>query len=127
MDEAKQLLEYYSPGDTGDDEELLGESNRPFYRKTLISSSDFLSDQTFAIAADHLSATEILNLIQKWIQQDKLGFLVKSLVSTSSPVAEVADTIRRYRRMVPEGIGIPDPTKRSVLVSLIRRFFSEQS
>ncbi len=126
VDEAKQLLEYYSPGEPGDDEELLGESNRPFYRKTLISSSDFLSDQTFAIAADHLNSAEILKLIQKWIQQDKLGFLIKSLISSSSPVAEVAETIRRYRRMVPEGIGIPNPTRRNVLVSLIRRFFSEQ-
>ncbi len=126
VEEAKSLLEYYSSGEPGDDEELLGESNRPFYRKTLISSSDFLSDETFQIATEHLSPAEILQLIQKWIQQDKLGFLIKSLVSDSSPLAEVADAIRRYQRMVPEGIDIPDPTKRSVLVSLIRRFFSDQ-
>jgi hypothetical protein len=126
VDAAKGLLEYYSPNVKEDEEELLRDANRPFQKKELLSSSDFLSDETLKIATDHLPVGEILALIQKWIQQDKLSFLIKSLTSLNSPLSEIADAIRRYQRMAPEGIDIPDPTKKGVLVSLIRRLFSEQ-
>ena len=125
IDEAKRLLRYYSPG-TPADEELYADSNVPFRKTNLVSSNSFLCDETFKIAEDNLPPTEMLTLIQKWVQQDKLNFLTQSLVSLNSTISEVIDTIRRYQRMAPEGIDIPFLTKQGVLVSLIRRFFSDQ-
>jgi pyruvate, water dikinase len=60
-----------------DAQDVFVESNRPRQREELIS---FLtsSDEIFQIAAEHLSEEEILNLIQKWIKDDKASFLVNS-------------------------------------------------
>ncbi len=125
IDEAKRLLRYYSPG-TPADEELYADSNVPFRKTNLVSSNSFLCDETFKIAEDNLPPNEMMTLIQKWIQQDKLSFLIQSLISLNSTIYDVIDAIRRYQRMAPEGIDLPYLTKQGVLVSLIRRFFSDQ-
>ncbi len=125
IEEAQKLVQYYDPEQRGEGESLI-ESNRPYKKKALFTSNDFLSDETFKIAADHLTPDEILSFIQRWIQQDKLNFLLKTLVNLNTPISEVADAVRRFQRMAPEGIDIATTTKNGVLVSLIRRFFSEQ-
>ncbi len=126
IEDAKGLMRYYSPDARPGEEGQSSQENKPFQKKVLISSNDFLSDETFKIATDNLPSEEILGYIQKWIQQDKLNFLVKSLVNLNASMSEVADAVRRYQRMTPEGIDIPNPIREGVLVSLIRRFFSDQ-
>ncbi len=44
----------------------------------------------FGIAADHLSGDEILSRIQMWIQEDKLGALLRT-VRRHLPLSEVAE------------------------------------
>jgi pyruvate,water dikinase len=122
VDEAKKLIQYYSP-ESSDASAANGE-NRPFPKETLDYSNDFLSDQTFQIAAEHLTDDDILSFVQQRIQEDKLSFLVRALTRNRS-LSEVADAIRRYHRMTPEGVELPPGTRRGVLASLIRRFFSE--
>jgi hypothetical protein len=126
IEEAKRLQKYYTPSQRGDeDEEVVKESNVPFEKREVSYSSDFLSDETFKIAADHLSDTEIMNIIQKWIQEDKVSFLVRTMNRNSS-LADVSDAIRRYHHIAPGGINLPTAADRGMRVSLIRRFFSEQ-
>ncbi|HBC45821.1 MAG TPA: pyruvate, phosphate dikinase [candidate division Zixibacteria bacterium] len=124
--EAQKLVQYYDPEGQSVDGESIIESNRPHKKKVLLTSNDFLSDETFKIAADHLTPEEILSFIQRWIQHDKLSFLLKAFVNLNCPVSEIVEAIRRYQRMDPEGADIPGPSKSGVLVSLIRRFFSDQ-
>ncbi len=122
IETAIKLLQYYNPepqsggGEPGDD-------NRPHRKSAISSFSDFLSDETFKIAADHLSDAEIFSLIQKWIQEDKFSFLVR-LVNRNLPLSEVAAAIRKYHHTAPRGIDLPPTIKKGVNVSLIRRFFS---
>jgi pyruvate,water dikinase len=125
IDEAMRLQQYYSLDQDAGSGDGLGESNIPFEKRTITDSSDFLSDETFKIAADHLSDDEILNVIQKWIQEDKVSFLVRTL-NRNSTLAEVADAILRYYRMLPTGLDLPLASQKGMRVSLIRRFFSEQ-
>jgi pyruvate,water dikinase len=122
VDEAKRLIQYYTPGT--DSATATNGDNRPFPKETLDYSNDFLSDQTFQIAAEHLTDDDILSFVQKRIQEDKLSFLVRALTRNRS-LSEVSDAIRRYHRMTPEGVELPPGTRRGVLASLIRRFFSE--
>jgi len=125
VEEAKRFQKYYAPGQRTDEEEIMKDSNVPFEKRSVSYSSDFLSDETFKIAADHLSDSEIMSIIQKWIQEDKMSFLVRTMDRNPS-LAEISDAIRRYYRIAPGGMDLPTASKRSIRVSLIRRFFSEQ-
>ncbi|MCX6826913.1 MAG: pyruvate, phosphate dikinase, partial [candidate division Zixibacteria bacterium] len=125
IDEAKRLLQYYSPDQKDGEDEPPSDPNRPYQKKALTHSSDFLSDETFKIAADHFNDEEILDIIQKWVQEDKVSFLVRTLNRNSS-LAEVADAIRRYYRISPHGTDVSSASHRGVRVSLIRRFFSDE-
>jgi hypothetical protein len=122
--EAEQLRQSASSGPTPSEVELLAESNVPHQKHALLFS-DELSHKTFAIADEHLADAEIFNRIQKWIQEDKLSFLVQ-VVNRNLSLSEVADAIRRYHHLASEEVDIHSPNKRGVEVSLIRRFLSSQ-
>ena len=96
--------------------------NRPFPLKTA-ASSEKLSEETFRLAARHLTTDQILASIQKWIQEDRLNFLVQ-VTNRNLSLAEVVDAVRRYHHIAAEGIELPPASKRGVLVSMIRRFLS---
>jgi len=122
--EAEKVLESFGAGKSAAEEENLDDWNRPHRRRALGLAPDF-SSVAFKIAANHLSDDEILRLIQKWIQEDKLSFLVQ-VVNRNLSLAEVADAIRRYHHLAAEGPELPSPSKRGIRVSLIRRFLSDQ-
>ncbi len=122
--EAEQVLRSIGEDVESSDRQDLEEWNRPHRRRTLGLSAGF-SSAAFKIAADHLSDVEILRLIQKWMQEDKLSFLVQ-VVNRNLSLAEVADAIRRYHHLATDEPDIPSPSKRGIRVSLIRRFLSDQ-
>jgi hypothetical protein len=67
-------------------------------RHRLSRSLDFsteLTERIFRISAAHLSDEEILSRIQMWIQEDKLGALLR-VVRSHLPLSEVASNLRRY-------------------------------
>ncbi|SYZ73283.1 Phosphoenolpyruvate synthase [Candidatus Zixiibacteriota bacterium] len=125
VQEAIKLLRYYSPQEQLIESEPLGEQNKPYQKIALTNSSDFLSDETFKIAADHLNDDEILSVIQKWVQEDKISLLVRTLNRNSS-LGEIVQAFRRYYRTSATGVEAATASHRGVRVSLIRRFFSDQ-
>jgi predicted nucleotidyltransferase len=124
VEEAQKLVRYYTEDEHGADEEA--DENRPFKKKNVLTPNDFLSDETFKIAGDHLTPEDILSFVQRWIQQDKLSFLFRAVINLNTPIAEVVEAINRYQRIAPDGAEIPAPAKNGILATLIRRFFSEQ-
>jgi hypothetical protein len=124
VEKAQKLVQYYTEDDRGPEEEV--DENKPFRKKNVLNLNDLLSDETFKIAADHLTPEEILSFIQRWIQQDRLSFLLRAVINLNTPIAEVVEALNRYQRIAPEGAAIPTPAKSGVLATLIRRFFSEQ-
>ncbi len=78
VEEAVKLLQYYSPEQPTPESELLSDPNKPYQKLAMAYSSDFLSDETFKIASDHLNDDEILSVIQKWVQEDKISLLVRT-------------------------------------------------
>jgi pyruvate,water dikinase len=103
---------------------LVDDDNQPL-QKNVPALSDKLSDEIFKIAARNLSNEQILASIQKWMQEDKTSFLAH-VVNRNLSLAEVADSIRRYRHIAPEGMPLTPANKRGIEVSLIRRFLSSQ-
>lgn len=122
--EAEQLLkaigEYRDPNEEEDPEDW----NRPHQRRTPTLSVDY-SEEAFDIAGRHLNDEEILRLIQKWLYEDKLSFLVQ-VVNRNLTLPEVADAIRRHHQFSQDEPEVASPQKRGIEVSLIRRFFSDQ-
>ncbi len=101
------------------------DDNRP-YQMALPPFSEKLSDETFRLAAKHLTSEQILANIHKWIKEDRLSFLVQ-VTNRNLSLVQVVDAIRRYHYIAAEGIELPPANKRGVLVSLIRRFLSDQT
>ncbi len=120
--EAERLLQKLGASLRAEDERELADENRP-YQKSLAVFSDELIDETYKLAAQHLTNEQILANIQKWIQEDRLSFLVQ-ITNRNLPLAKVVDAIRRYHHIAAEGIELPPASKRGVQVSLIQRFLS---
>ena len=123
IQEAEKILQKSLAGQKGRAAGSLEDENRP-YQTVLPAFTDKLSDETFRLAAKHLTGEQILVNIQKWIQEDRLNFLVQ-VTNRNLSLAQVGDAIRRYHYIAAEGIELPPAGKRGVLISLIRRFLSD--
>lgn len=121
--EADELLRTFTP-DPRDLEETILEGNQPYARRQA-GFSPKLCGAVFKIASENIADSEILLLIQKWIQEDKLSFLVQ-VVNRNLSLGDVADAIRRYQHLAEHEPEIHSPNKRGIEVSLIRRFLSDQ-
>jgi pyruvate, water dikinase len=109
----------------GDDNAPLGQTNRP-REKLPVGPEGVNGDDVFHIAPAYLSDEEILSKIQKWVHEDKASFLVQTLSDQQSSFSEIADGLRRYKRLIPEGIDLSKSTMNGLRVSLIRRLVTDQ-
>ncbi|MBZ0264822.1 nucleotidyltransferase domain-containing protein [bacterium] len=85
-----------------------------------------LSEDIFRIAEKNLPDDEILSVVQKWMQEDKSSFLIRTLIKLTSTLSDISDAIRRFAHLSPDEIELSDSTKRGVKVALVRRFLSDQ-
>ena len=122
--DAEKLLENFSPA-YREENELLKEVNRPYQRQ---AGSDLLeaSYKIFEVAGNHLTVKEVLSSIQKWIKEDRSGFLVNVLENSGSSLAEIGSAIERYHHLAPQGLELSKPRETSFRVALIRRLLSDQ-
>ena len=121
--EAKELLQR---GEAISPEEPLPEwdDNRPLPQETRENVPD-LTTAAFQIAAEHMSESEILNCVTRWIKEHKSSFLVRALENQGTPLSEIMECIERYRITGIEESELSLYTQKGLRVSLIRRFFSE--
>jgi pyruvate,water dikinase len=124
VDEANQLRQRLTPAGMSFEPGADRESNVP-YRMQPFEITDQISDEIFRIAAKTYSNEEILAELRKWIQDDKLSFLLH-LSYRNLSLAEVIGALRQYKDMVPEGFELSEAARKGVIVSLIRRFLSTQ-
>jgi len=121
--EAQKLARLTQQGTQGEEEDGLGDPNRP-HRRLVFSFPSDITEETFRIAAENLNDEAILSDIQKWIQEDKLSFLAL-VVNRHVTLPVVADAIRRYHFLAPRHAEMRSPAKRGVEVALTRRFLSD--
>src|SRR5512133_1096067 len=123
VEEAKELLQSGGailPRERG----LATDENRPLPQDAPGHSSD-LTTQALRIAGEHLSETEILNCVTRWIKEDKASFLVRALENQDTSLGEIMECVERYRHIGVEEDELSVYTQKGLRVSLIRRFFSE--
>lgn len=121
--EAQRLSRATQAGAAAEGRERSGDPNRPHQRLLYVYPSN-ITEETFRIAAEHLSDEAILADIQRWIQEDKLSFL-SLVVNRHVTLPVVADAIRRYHFLAPRHLEMRSPAKRGVEVALTRRFLSD--
>jgi pyruvate,water dikinase len=102
----------------------MNDDNRPMARATGRDLMD-MSEQIFAIAANAMPEMEILGSIQKWIKEDRSGFLVRILENPASSLAEITNAVERFHHLTPQGLELSVPRERAFRVSLIRRLLSD--
>ena len=123
-DQAHQILERVSPVLKGDGAEADHDENRPLRIPT---TQDLLSasGDIFKLASEHLRENEILAYIQKWIKEDRSGFLVKILENPNSSLVEIAAALERFRHLIPQGVELSPPRERAFRVSLIQGLLND--
>lgn len=125
VSEAEELLHYFGIHGQQAQQQLLMEWNRP-QAVDAGPSPETLVDEVFRIAAVHLSDTEIVSCIQKWIKQDRASFLVNALENHHTSLAEVGDALHRYQHATHGEVDLSPSTRKGLRVSLIRRFLTDQ-
>ena len=94
--EAKELLKSLSRDQAAPHQaEMSDDINRPSQRRSQLELLR-ISDETFRIASRYLTDKEILGNIQKWIQEDKAGFLSKAINNIDMPLVDVINAITHY-------------------------------
>jgi pyruvate,water dikinase len=121
---AESLLERFAADSARVEDVLRGEWNQPQRFQAMSFNQDTV-DQVLRIAAENLSDETILRLVQKWVQEDKLSYLVQ-VVNRNLSLSDVVDAIRRYHHLADEEGETISPNKRGIEVSLIRRILSDQ-
>jgi hypothetical protein len=123
ISQAKNL--FLRLGASGNEDSILTEINTPSKKQTLDKSFN-LGDEIFGVAEQYIDSEMIVGLIQRWLQEEKLSYLLKTLANQNTRVADIADAIHRYYYSSAGWNITNSATGRGILVSLIRRFLTDQ-
>ncbi|RLD80363.1 MAG: pyruvate, phosphate dikinase [Bacteroidetes bacterium] len=107
------------------EEQLLKEVNLPFQKSKSVDLVS-VSYDVFYLAEKYMSMEEIMNNIQRWIQEDQTSFLADIVQDTSSSLSEISAAIKKYHHLSPQGVELSKPRETSLLVALIRRLLNSQ-
>jgi hypothetical protein len=125
IEEANRLLQQSVIQKETNDPKKMIDVNRPTYKQKKDNILG-LSEEVFRIASENIKEDQIFSLIQKWLQQDKLRFFVKTVDNPNSSLDEIIHVIKRYQYLKAEGAELSPSIEKGVRVSLVRRFFSDQ-
>jgi len=136
---AQKMLNYLCLSGISEAEKFLDEFNPSFKKKTelfkdnnfpmsVVETNDILnkSSHVFDIASRHISEEDILDSIQKWIKEDRSGFMVNILENMSSSLSDISNAIERYHHLSSQGLELSKPRAKSFRVALTRRILTDQ-
>jgi hypothetical protein len=123
IEQARVLLACIAGPRAGEETEP-GDENRPL-RLRAPQDLDAMAAETFRMAAEHLSEEELLSLVQAWLQEDRVHFLILALESTHTSLPEIASAVERFQHT---GLRVTDLSKAlhmGLKVSLVRRLLTD--
>jgi predicted nucleotidyltransferase len=121
--EAKDLLRTLSAS-RGEQDEIPYDENRP-QQKTEAKDLETITEETFLIAEHHLAEQELLSLIQVWIKEDRVNFLVQALEAADTSLVEIATAMERYQHTGVSARELSIATQVGLKTSLVRRLLTD--
>jgi len=91
-----------------------------------VEQSPLLSGAPFDLAAEYLGDDEIEQRLHQWLKQEQADFFSTVVGDPRSTMPEIADAVRRYNQLLLGRSGLNLSTLKSLRVSLIQRFLTEQ-
>jgi predicted nucleotidyltransferase len=85
-----------------------------------------LPGRPFELASHYLTDDEILDRIQKWIQEDRASFLFKVINSPRSTLGDIADAMHRMHHVLADEVPLSESSCKSLRVMLTHRLLTEQ-
>jgi hypothetical protein len=122
ISEAQQLLTRFASDFSRAGE--AAEDNIPTRRKSL-EDLLHLTDDAFAIAAAHMDEGEILSCIEKWIKDDKSGFLMEAVENQWTSLSDIGQALERYNQLAVRDEELSRALQIGLRASLARRFFTD--
>lgn len=108
---------------------LNGESqldeNKPLKRK-LVNNEEYEST-ILSLTEKHLKDEEVIEKIQKWISDDKISSLVKAVENNNTSLQSISEILRKHYKIAVEKHEVSTSIDKGLRVSLLRRFFTEQT
>jgi len=122
--QAKELLLSISSTRPVAEESDMPDENRPT-QKALGENIAAVAEATFRIAADHLSEEALLSLIQVWIKEDRINFLVEAVENAGTSLIELANTMERFEYTGVRSHELSMATQVGVKTALVRRLLTD--
>jgi predicted nucleotidyltransferase len=123
IDESSKIFEKL--GSRSDSTTYISEINRPT-KKQVLEQIYHLSNDIFSLAAKYMTEDFILAQTQRWINDENSKIVTKTLNDPNASLFDVGEAIRKFIRMTPENVDDRSAQLVGMIVSLIRRFFTEQ-
>jgi len=123
IDESSKIFEKL--GSRSDSTTHTSEINRPT-KKQVLEQIYHLSNDIFSLAAKYMTEDFILAQTQRWINDENSKIVTKTLNDPNASLIDVGEAIRKFIRMTPENVDDHSAQLVGMIVSLIRRFFTEQ-
>ncbi|MBM3789741.1 MAG: pyruvate, phosphate dikinase [Acidobacteria bacterium] len=121
--EAKELLLALSAGREPSEADPQDE-NRPV-QKAEAGDPRLIAERIFRIASDHLQEEAIISLLQVWIKEDRVYFLVEALETAGTSLVEIANAMERYRHTGVKARDLSMATQAGLKTSLVRRLLTD--
>ncbi len=123
LDDAVTMLAEIDEAETGT--RGAGDANSP---RTKISpeNSFLMQGGPFDLASQYLGDEEIFTRLEKWAAEEKASFFGSVVGDTRSTMPQIVDAIRRYNDVLLGRSGLAQSNIKSLRVSLIQRFLTEQ-
>ncbi|MDR1893928.1 MAG: nucleotidyltransferase domain-containing protein [Spirochaetales bacterium] len=126
IDEAQSLMGSLAAAPNLASPEPAQEDKLPGHKVNFLSQEDF-SKKIFEVAARYFSDEDILENIRKWMQEDKISFLIRVLEKTDTSLAEISDAVSRYHHLSRSNrIEISSYARSDINALFMERLFTEQ-
>lgn len=102
-----------------------GDENRPLPVREG-QGIEALAGDTFRVAAEHLGERELLDLVQVWLKEDRVNFLVQALENADTSVPEIANALERYQHTGVHARELSVAMHVGIKVALVRRLMTDQ-
>ncbi len=126
LSEAQGMLAEVDPGGGLSRGEGQGGAGKMPGTRVPLEHSPLMTGAPFDLAARYLPDEEISERLQRWLKEDEASFFGTVVADPRSTMPEIAEAIRRYNDVLRGRSGLAPSTLKSLRVSLIQRFLSEQ-